>query len=381
MINRRSVLKTLSASALTLGGMGLAGTAAAAAARDNELNILCRRGYNTNRMLDPFREAHDTSIKTEGLANDPAVINLLRSGAAKYWDIVNVNNPWARKVLYPEALIKPLPHEAFDPYFQRMLPAFKAPYKWAVDETNEQLLGMCQRFGPAGFVVNTKKISRETAEKTGWELFNDPKLAGRYGVLESDAWNVFDIFLLAGIDPFKDHSPLEMDQFKTTAAQVFKNARLVGNYAAMNLALAAGDIDLQFTGGIYSVSPARAEGHLELRAITPLTGPMEDRKGGIVWIEVGSLVNNPQLSPLAEPFLHYLQKPEVAHTVAFAEGTYNPVAQMGDPKCFSLFTKKELDALQWDSVEEEMARCVEYDIVPDYRRALDIMLAAKRNRG
>ena len=42
--------------------------------------------------------------------------------------------------------------------------------------------------------------------------------------------------------------------------------------------------------------------------------------------------------------------------VAFAEGTFNPVAQMGNPGCFKLFTKEELDAIQWDSLEEEMAR-------------------------
>ena len=69
---------------------------------------------------------------------------------------------------------------------------------------------------------------------------------------------------------------------------------------------------------------------------------------------------------------------EDAHTVAFAEGTFNPVTQMGSKECFDLFTKDELDAIQWDSLEEEMARSVEYDIVPDYDKLLDIMTAAKK---
>ena len=106
-----------------------------------------------------------------------------------------------------------------------------------------------------------------------------------------------------------------------------------------------------------------------------------DGKGGVAWIEITSTVNNPNLSPLASKFLEYVQAPDVAHTVAFAEGTFNPVCQMGDPKCFELFTKEELDAIQWDSLEEEMARSVEYDIVPDYDAALDLMTAAKRARG
>jgi len=54
---------------------------------------------------------------------------------------------------------------------------------------------------------------------------------------------------------------------------------------------------------------------------------------------------------------------------------------VGDKACFDLFTAEELDAIQWDSLEEEMARSIEYDIVPDYDAALDLMTAAKRARG
>jgi hypothetical protein len=40
--------------------------------------------------------------------------------------------------------------------------------------------------------------------------------------------------------------------------------------------------------------------------------------------------------------------------LVFAEGTYNPVTQMGNPECFALFTTEALDAIQWDGLEEEM---------------------------
>ena len=41
-------------------------------------------------------------------------------------------------------------------------------------------------------------------------------------------------------------------------------------------------------------------------------------------------------------------------------------------------TPDELEAIQWDSLEEEMAASIEYDIVPDYDKLLDLMTAAKR---
>ena len=80
----------------------------ALAARETELNILCWEGYNSAQVLDPFRTAHSATVKAESLTNDPTMINRLRAGETNVWDLINVNNPWARKVMYPEGLIKPL---------------------------------------------------------------------------------------------------------------------------------------------------------------------------------------------------------------------------------------------------------------------------------
>jgi spermidine/putrescine transport system substrate-binding protein len=364
--------------AAAFAGAGTLAPGRALAQREKELNILCWEGYNSAQVLDPFRTEKGATVKAESLTNDPTMINRLRAGETNVWDLINVNNPWARKVMYPEGLIKPLDRARFEPFFEKMLPAFKPPYKWAMDEAGENLLGIAQRFGPYSYVVNTDKISRQTAEDQGWNLFNDAANAGKYGILESDDWNVFNICLVAGFDPFKVHSDEEVAKFKETAERVFKGAKVVGDIATMNQSLISGEIDFHMTGGTYSASPARADGNPNIRGITPKSGPMNG-KGGVAWIEITSTVNNPQLSPLAADFLEFVQSPKMSHTVAFAEGTFNPVSQMGNPECFALFTKEELDAIQWDSLEEEMSRCVEYDIVPDYDKLLDIMTAAKRS--
>jgi spermidine/putrescine transport system substrate-binding protein len=376
--SRRDAIR-LAGGALALAGPMSMGRAFAQD-RSKELNILCWEGYNSAQVLDPFRTEHGANVRAESLTNDPTMINRLRAGETNVWDLINVNNPWARKIMLPEGLIKPLDRERFEPYLETMLPAFHPPYQWAMSEDGNELIGMAQRFGPYSFVVNTDKVSREAAEDQGWDLWNDPANDGKYGILESDDWNVFCIFMIAGIDPFKEHTPEEMRAFGETAERVFKGAVMVGDIVTMNQGLISGEIDFHLTGGTYSVSPARADGFPNLRGITPRTSPIEG-KGGIAWIEITSVVNNPNLSPLAEEFLSYVQGPEVSHTVAFAEGTFNPVSQMGNPACFDLFTTEELDAIQWDSLEEEMARSAEYDIVPDYDAALDLMTAAKRARG
>jgi spermidine/putrescine transport system substrate-binding protein len=377
-VSRRNFMQQSALWAAAFAGGGALVPGVASAAREKELNILCWEGYNSAQVLDPFRSSTGATVKAESLTNDPTMINRLRAGETNVWDLINVNNPWARKVMAPEKLIQPLDKARFEPFFDKMMPAFKAPYKWAMDDAGANLLGMAQRFGPYSFVVNTDKVSRATAEDQGWNLWNDPANDKKYGILESDDWNVFCICCIAGFDPFKVHSDEEVAKFTETAKRVFKGAKLVGDIATMNQSMIAGEIDFHLTGGTYSASPARADGHPEIRGVTPKSGPMEGGKGGISWIEITSLVNNPQLSPLASDFLEYVQSPEMSHKVAFAEGTFNPVAQMGNPECFKLFTKEELDAIQWDSLEEEMARSAEYDIVPDYDKLLDIMTAAKR---
>ncbi|RPH68557.1 MAG: twin-arginine translocation signal domain-containing protein [Hyphomicrobiales bacterium] len=377
-MSRRNFMQQSALMAAAFAGAGSILPGSAQAAREKELNILCWEGYNSAQVLDPFRTKTGATVKAESLTNDPTMINRLRAGETNVWDLLNVNNPWARKVMFPEKLIKPLDRARFEPFFDKMMPEFKPPYKWAMDDSGTELLGMAQRFGPYSFVVNTDKVSRATAEDQGWNLWNDAANDGKYGILESDDWNVFCICCIAGFDPFKIHSDEEVAKFTETAKRVFKGAKVVGDIATMNQSLVAGEIDFHLTGGTYSASPARADGHPEIRGITPKTGPMAGGKGGISWIEITSTVNNPELSPLAADFLEYVQSPEMSHTVAFAEGTFNPVSQMGNPDCFKLFTKEELDAIQWDSLAEEMSRSVEYDIVPDYDKLLDIMTAAKR---
>ena len=70
--------------------------------------------------------------------------------------------------------------------------------------------------------------------------------------------------------------------------------------------------------------------------------------------------------------------PAICKAVGFAEGTYNPVAQMANPKVLELFNKDELDAIQWDSLSDEMARSVDYGINPDYDAMLAVYNTAKR---
>lgn len=374
-VSRRGFIQGMAgvAGAASLGVLGRA-----RAARDDELNILCWEGYNSDDVLGPFRRLNPgATVRAESGTSDPDMINKLRAGEVNVWDLINVNQPWARQQLYPEGLIRPLSKDRLLQFYDRMMPEFRGPYPPAIADDGE-LIGMVQRFGPFCFVVNTDKISRDMAEDQGYKLFLDPAMKDRYGVLTYDNWNIMHLCLAADLNPFKPVSGAGLDKFREAATTVFAGARLLtDDLVAMNTALINGEIDAYFTGGTYTASPARLDGQTQVRGITPRSGAI-DGKGGVVWVEVTSAVNNPDPSRLAEDFLVFAQRPEICKAVGFAEGTYNPVSQMGDPEVFRLWSGEELDAIQWDSLSEEMARSAEYDIVSSYDRLGELYNAAKR---
>ncbi|WP_136441246.1 ABC transporter substrate-binding protein [Pacificoceanicola onchidii] len=375
-LSRRNFLSRTAA----LGGAAALGPLAgpAFASRNDQLNILCWEGYNSDAILDPFRAAQaGSTVRAESGTSDPDMINKLRAGEINVWDLINVNQPWARDQLYPEGLIKPLNKERFMPHFDNMLPEFQDyPLAFAGDG---ELIGMPQRYGPFSFVVNTDVISRDMAEDQGWNLFLDPAMKDRYGVLTYDNWNVNHMCLTAGLNPFAPVEGADLEIFKTTAEAIFGGAKLLtDDLVAMNTALINGEIDAYFTGGTYTASPARYDGATNVRAITPRSGPV-DGKGGVVWVELTSAVNNPDPSTLAEDFLDYVQGAEASKAVAFTEGTYNPVSQMGNPEVMALFDAEELDAIQMDSLSEEMARSLDYEVVASYDTLIDIYTQARRS--
>ncbi|MET3661721.1 ABC transporter substrate-binding protein [Aquamicrobium ahrensii] len=361
------------------GATTLMGSGRSFAARNNQLNILCWEGYNSDDVLNPFRERHSgATIRAESGTSDPEMINRLRAGGLAQWDLINVNQAWARGVLHKENLIKPLNKERFLPYFEKMTPGFaNPPYPMSFSDSGE-LMGMPQRYGSFCFVVNTDKISQDLAEDQGWNLFLDEAMKGRYGVLTWDNWNVMHLCLTAGFDPFKPASEENLAKYTEVSQQIMGNAKMMtDDLVAMNTALINGEIDCYFTGGVFSCSGARYDGQSQVRAITPRTGPV-DGKGGIVWVEITSAVNNPELSDLAEDFLEFIQEPEIAALVASGGGTLNPITQMGNPEVMALFDEDQLSAMQVDTLSEELSRCMEFDEVPSYDELLAVYIKARR---
>ncbi len=375
-MTRRRLLASMGAA----GALALTGAGSRAMAQDDRtLNLLCWDAYADPRLAEMWLKDTGTKLKSEIHISDPQSLNRLRAGETKNWDFINVNDPWAKNYFWPEKLIVELPRDRFEPLYDKMLPKFKPPYARAMSRDGEHLLGVVQRLETFDIAINTDKISVETAKNEGWDMFNNADF--KFGVLAYEDWNVMDLCMIAGIHPYKDKTDADVAKFTETANRVMKQAKTVTtDFVQLNLAMLNNEIDAYFCGGTYSIASARREGNNNLYAISPPKGPA-DGKGGINWIELNSAINNPNFNPKAFEFLEWMVKPDQAYIVASGNGNLQPVAQMIQPEVLAKFSKEELDAMQFDTLDERLAAATEFDIVPQYDKLYDLYTAAVRARG
>ncbi len=345
------------------------------------VGMLSWEGYDDPDVLAPFERERNCRVRVDTHLSDFAAAQrvLRRDGA---WDLVNINSPFVRDALAPRGTIRALDPDRFGAVLDTAaLPSEWRPLaQWGIDPGGAPI-GVCQRFGPFNLVVDSDAVSVAMAEDQGFALAADPRNAGRYGILAYDDFNVLHIALASGFDPFIPVGDAECRAFAATAQRWFSAARMVtGDHVALNRALVSGAIDFYLGGGIYTASCARLEGHARVRAITPRHGPVGG-KGAIAFVEVNAALAFAAQPAEAEAFLAYLLRPEAAARAALAGGAANPVLQMRDPAVFAAIGRDALEAMQWDTLDADLGRCLQYGIVPGYERLHALLLAARVSAG
>ena len=339
---------------------------------DKKLNLLCWQGYEHSTITRPFIEQHGIDLNVQSLLSDAYAANQLIKGDFVNWDVLNINNAWVRDFLYPNDLVQILDIEDFPEYLRGIHKSYSDFLIWSFN-SSQQLIGIGQRFGPFNMVINDKSISKVSAQQQGFNLANDVANKNRFGILDYPDFNVFHVCIGSGLNPFQKLTAEELERFQKTAERWFGQAALItDDHHLLNKKLIEGEIDFYISGGVYTASAARAQGFSNILSITPRSGPI-DGKGGIAFSEITSVIKNGSAQPYAKQFLHYMLQPETAKDIAMFHGTCNPVAQMGDPNVFKLFSTSELDVIQWQDLEEDMSHCAHYQIPPNNAQLMAIL--------
>lgn len=342
----------------------------------SRLNLLCWEGYDADPITRRFQQTFGVELSAESLLSDALIADELLAGEHPHCDILNINNAWVRDCLEPAGLVQPLDADLQARYLDSMHALYRPFLPWSFNAAGE-LIGIGQRYGPFNLVINTAAVSRSSAEDQGFHLADDPRFRQRYGILDYPDFNLFHVCIGAGINPFEELSAAQLEDFRRTAERWLQHAAMLeADHHRLNRALLAGDIDFYISGGIYTVSPARLAGHTCLLAVTPARGPI-DGKGGIAFSEITTLLKPPDPHPGAQSFLEFMLEPATAVAIAFVEGTCNPVAQMGDARVLKAFTRRQLEAIQWDTLEHQLQRCADYQIPPSRKQLMPMLEHSK----
>jgi spermidine/putrescine transport system substrate-binding protein len=342
------------------------------------MNLLCWEGYEADNILGEFSRRQNIQCSAKTLLSDAATAHALlqREREFSHWDVLNINNPWCRDFLCHHGVIHRLSEDRFAHTLDNLLPEFDRLSHWARNDSGE-LIGVCQRFGAFNLVVNTDRIDSRSAIDQGFNLANSP--GQRYGILAYDDFNIFHICIGAGINPFEKLGAAELQKFSDTAQDWHTRAQLLSDdHNVLNRALAEGDIDFYISGGTYTVAHARLAGQNKLQAITPAHGSINGL-GGVVFAEITSVLQRATSPESALEFLEYIVQPGISYRAATTPNTLNPVSQMGNPEVLRRFSTEQLDAMQWETLSEDIARCAMYQIPPDHRALQKRLQAARRD--
>ena len=330
------------------------------------LQLHCWEGYESEQIIGPFREAWCLDVTCESLLSDASAAMYCKTAGKQGPDVLNINNAYIANYLAPHGLIKTLNSELIEESETWLHKDFSRLQKWTCSSDGKSRLGIAQRFGSFNFVVNSKEISKASAEDQGFNIVSDQTFKSRYGILLYEDFNLFHICIAANINPFKELADMEIMKFTDHAKQWFFNAKVISDdHMVLNKYLQQREISFYLSGGGFTAAVARLAGHHELVSITPLRGPIDGR-GGIVFTEITSVIDKPSLHPHAVHFIEHLIKPEMCFQAAKTHRSCNPVLQMGNPAVFQQFDKSMLKAIQWDTLAEDILRCADYDLMPSY---------------
>lgn len=330
------------------------------------MNIYCWEGYNQKKFLRDF----PYKIKTNSFISDYQIANQIKNKNIKC-DVININNAFIRDYLWKKRLIKELDYSKYYNHISFFLKDFRYLSKWTLSPDKKKVIGIGQRFGNLNFVINSDIVKKRTAELEGYNLVKD--INSKYGILLFEDFNIMQIALSCGVNPFKKLDKKKLSKFVSNCSLWFENAKYLSrNYLTLNKLLVNKKINFYLTGGTFTCSMSRKYGQNNILSIIP-KNKINNLKQGLIFTEITSVLKK---NNNTDEYLDYILSNKKSYEIAMSKYTCNPVLQMGNPKTFDLFKKRDLEIIQFDDLYDIKSYSNEFQIVPNYKKLLSIF---KRN--
>jgi len=335
---------------------------------EQHLDLLCWDGYDHSSFKEAVFAQTGIRLHAEALVSDHAAAQQIVNQSGDV-DVLNINNPYPKKVLYPAGRIHRLDASRLPSLTVAKGDWMRSLQEWGIADDGS-LIGVCQRFGSFNLVINNRKVSHQQVSAAGFTLPAATNYKMPYGILQFPEFNIFHICIAAGLNPFTTLESADLDAFSDKAESWFSQAAIVTeDSAVLNRALVAGDISFYLSGGIFTAGAVRLEGHHHIQCVTPESGPIQG-KGAISFVEVNALTKRCRDLDAGYDFLNQILEPQRIVQIATNPHVCNPVIQMLDRDVFPQLSTEFLNAIQWETLEEDIKRCAIYDIPPQFPELL-----------
>lgn len=273
--------------------LGVSGFVAASAHAEDTLNALIWCDHNDPNLLTPFEEANKVKVNVKEFEGTGAGLAIVAQSKPGDWDVMVIDSIDVRQGV-EKKLFEPLPEDKLP--FADMFPPVKMDTTTVVDGKR---YGITEKYGYNALSYNASKADPKDMAKMS--VLWDPKYKGRIAV--------YDYYLpLIGMmaqglgKKTADLTEADLPAIKEKLIALKANAKLVGDVASSQTALATGEVDILAGGGEWVTAGL----HKDNPALE-FTLPDE---GGMLWSQSLAIFASSTKKDLALKFVQYVMSPE-----------------------------------------------------------------------
>ena len=295
-----------------------------------DLNVLGWCDVEDPKVLRPFEEAHNVTVKVKTHEDASAANNILQTSAPGEWDVVHTDTAYVPQHV-TSGLLEPLDKNNL-PLTDFVSSAVRAD----LNQVNGIQYGLTNKMGVESIVYDSSRVSAD--EVSSLNFMFDDKYKGRIGIWDFYVLGIQLVAMSQGLDPSKlneGHIPLLREKL----TQLKSNIAMIGDPAASMTAIASGDIDIMLGGGDW-LGKIMAE-NKNMRWTVP-------KEGGLFYLTSAAVVKGTTKAELANDFVKYLASPEGQALLATADCYWGaPVNKKTvlDPKVAEILNLNKLEEL------------------------------------
>ncbi|PZO76659.1 MAG: ABC transporter substrate-binding protein [Mesorhizobium amorphae] len=327
-----SAAKVLPRAGLILVALGVA------QAQAQDLNVLIWCDHADPALLQPFEEANDVRVNVKEFEGTGAGFAIVDQSQPGDWDVMVIDS-----VDVPRGVAKNL----FEPLPEDKLPLadlFPEVRMDAFTVVDGKRYGVTEKFGYNTIGFNNTKV--DPADMQSLSALTGDKYKGRLAIYDYYL-PVIGMAALAIGKKTAELTEADLPALKTELLKMKANAKLVGDVASSQTALATGEVDVLVGGGEW-VTAGLAKENPALDFSIPA-------EGAVLWSQSLTMFKDSANKDMALKFIQYVMSPEGQARLATSACYWGMPASTK-----AALTDEQKTTLRFDSQKEFLARAQGY---------------------